>query len=119
MESAFAELDKREAKYTAELNEALQQYAEYKNQATKFDIGELGAARLDIRPDKQRSAQNRIEAFYGSQYDWLTMASSVHDADIKLNDEIDMRAVHEYAYQQRRQTQLQKHISRKPHMQER
>ena len=119
MESAFAELDKREAKYTAELNEALQQYAEYKNQATEFDIGELGAARLDIRPDKQRSAQNRIEAFYGSQYDWLTMASSVHDADIKLNDEIDMRAVHEYAYQQRRQTQLQKHISRKPHMQER
>lgn len=117
MESTLAELDKREAKYTAELNEALQQYAEYKSQATEFDIGELGAARLDIRPEKQRSAQNRLEAFYGSQYDWLTMASSVHDADIKLNDEIDKRAVHEYAYQQRKQTQHQR--IRKPHEQER
>ena len=100
MESALAELDNREAKYTAELNEVLQQYAEYKNQVTEFDIGELGAVRLDIRPEKQRSAQSRIESFYGSQYDWLTMVSSIHDADLKLNDEIDMRAVREYAYQQ-------------------
>ncbi len=107
MESALAELDKREAKFTAELNEALQQYAEYKNQAIEFNIGELGAARLDIRPNKQRSAQNRIESFYGNQYDWLTMASSVHDAEIKLNDEINMRAVREYSYLQRIQVQLQ------------
>ena len=99
MESALAELDKREEKYTAELNEALLQYAEYKKQATEFDSGELGAARLNIRPDKQRSAQSRLEAFYGSQYDWLTMASSVHDADIKLDDEINMRDVREYAHQ--------------------
>ena len=107
MESALAELDKREAKYTAELNEALQQYAEYKKQATEFDIGELDAARLDIRPDKQRSAQNRIESFYGSQYDWLTMASSIHDADIKLDDDIDMRAVRQYEHQQYKSHHIQ------------
>lgn len=106
MESVLAELDKREEKYTAELNEALLQYAEYKKQATEFDSGELGAARLNIRPDKQRSAQSRLEAFYGSQYDWLTMASSVHDADIKLDDEINMRDVREYtAHHQREHTQ--------------
>lgn len=109
MESALAELDKREAKYTAELNEALQQYAEYKNQAKEFDIGELSTAQLDIRPDKQRSAQSRLESFYGNQYDWLTMVSSVHDAEIKLNDEIDMRAVREYAHQQHKQAQQQRH----------
>ena len=108
MESALAELDKREAKYPAELNKALQQYAEYKKQATEFDIGELGAARLDIRPDKQCSAQRRLESFYGCQYDWLTMASSIHDADMKLNDEIDMRVIREYAYQQRGQAQQQR-----------
>ena len=117
MESALAELDKREAKFTAELNEALQQYAEYKNQAIEFDIGKLGAARLDIRPEKQRSAQSRLEAFYGSQYDWLTMASSVHDADMKLDDDIDMRAVREHSYLQRRQEQQQR--SRIPHEHER
>ena len=108
MEYALAELDKREAKYTAELNEALQQYAEYKNHATEFDIGELGAARLDIRPKKQRSAQNRLEKIYGSQYDWLTMVSSIHDADMKLDDEIDMRIVHQYKHQQYRQAQQQR-----------
>ena len=100
MESALTELDKREAKFTAELNETLQQYAEYKKQATEFDIGELDAARLDIRPNKQQSAQSRLESFYGNQYDWLTMASSVHDADIKLDDDIDMQAVRQYEHQQ-------------------
>ena len=108
MESALAELDKREAKFTAELDEALQQYDEYKKQATEFDIGELDAARLDNRPNKQRSAQSRLEAFYGSQYDWLTMASSVHDADIKLNDEINMRAVRQYEHQQYKSHHIQK-----------
>ena len=118
MESALAELDKREAKYTAELNEALQQYSEYKNQAKEFDIGELGAARLDIRPEKQRSAQRRIESFYGDQYDWLAMASSVHDADMKLNDEIDMRAVRQYEHQQSKQ-QSQPQKDRSYHVHER
>ena len=118
MESALAELDKREAKYTAELNEALQQYAEYKKQAAEFDIGELGATRLDIRPDKQRSAQSRLESFYDSQYDWLTMASSVHDADMKLNDDNDARAIREYVHQQRNQP-LQEQRSRGNHTHER
>ena len=117
MESAIAELDKREAKYTTELNEALQQYAEYQKQASEFDIGELGAARMDIRSDKQRAARSRLESFYGGQYDWLTMASSVHDADKKLNDEINMSAVREYTYQQRKQSQQQRVI--RPHKHER
>ena len=115
MESALAELDKREAKYTAELNEALQQYAEYKKQAAEFDIGELGAARLDIRPDKQRSAQNRIESFYGSQYDWLTMASSVHDADMKINDDIEMKEVRLYEHHHNQKAPSQRKRSDRMH----
>ena len=38
---------------------------------------------------------------YGEKYDWLTMVSSKRDADIKLDDDIDMRAVRQYEYQQR------------------
>lgn len=117
MKSALTELDKREEKYTAELNEALQQYAEYKEQAKEFNEGEFGKARLDIRPDKERNALNQISNSYGEHFSRSTFFSSVRDADMKLDDNIDMRAVREYAYQQRRQTQKLK--SRKSHEQER
>ena len=118
MNSALAELDKREEKYTAELNEALQQYAEYKEQSKEFNAGELGKARLDIRSDKERNAINQISNSYGEHFSRSTFFSSVRDADMKINDDIDMRAVREYAYQQRRQAQQQKR-NRKPQEQER
>ena len=117
MKSALTELDKREEKYTAELNEALQQYAEYKEQSKEFNTGEFGKARLDIRPDKERNALNQISNSYGEHFSRSTFFSSVRDADMKLDDEIDMRAVREYVYQQRRQAQKQRNI--KPHEQER
>ena len=106
MKSALTELEKREEKYTTELDEALQQYAEYKEQAKEFKAGELGKARLDIRPDKERNHFSRSTFF-----------SSVRDTDMKLDDDIDMRAVREYAYQQRREAQKQK--SKKSHEQAR
>ena len=118
LESALAELDEREKKYTAELNEVLQQYAEYKEQAKQFNEGEFGKARLDIRPNKERNALNQISNSYGEHFSRSTFFSSVRDADMKLDDDIDMRAVREYAYQQRRQKQQQQ--SRKQtHEQER
>ena len=117
MKSALTELDKREEKYTAELNEALQQYAEYKEQAKEFNEGEFGKARLDIRPDKERNALNQISNSYGEHFSRSTFFSSVRDADMKLDDEIDMRAVREYVYQQRREAQQQR--NRKPHEHER
>ena len=105
------------ARRIAELNEALQQYAEYKEQAKEFNAGEFGKARLDIRPDKERNALNQISNSYGEHFSRSTFFSSVRDADMKLDDNIDMRAVREYAYQQRRQAQKQR--NRKPHEQER
>ncbi len=107
MRSALKELDKREAKYTAELNEALQQYAEHKEQS-----------RLDIRSDKERNALNQILDSYGEHFSRSTFFSSVRDADMKLDDEINMPAVREYVYQQRRQAHQQQR-SRKTHGHER
>ncbi|MEE1263730.1 MobQ family relaxase [Ruminococcus sp.] len=118
MKSALTELDKREEKYNAELNTALQQYAEYKEQAKDFSVGEFGKARLDIRPDKERNALNQISDSYGEHFFRSTFFSSVRDADMKLDDNIDMRAVREYAYQQRRQAHQQQK-NRKPYEQER
>ena len=85
----------------------------------EFNTGEFGKTRLDIRSDKERNALNQISNSYGEHFSRSTFFSSVRDADMKLDDDIDMRAVREYAYQQRKQTQQQKHINRKPHEQER
>lgn len=117
MKSALTELDNREEKYTAELNEALQHYAEYKEQSKEFNAGEFGKTRLDIRPNKERNALNLIANSYGEHFSRSTFFSSVRDADMKLDDEIDIRAVREYVYQQRRQAQQEK--SHKPKSKER
>ena len=117
MKSALTELDRREEKYTAELKEALQQYAGYKEQSKEFNTGEFGKARLDIRPNKERNALNQISSSYGEHFSHSTFFSSVRDTDMKLDDDIDMRAVREYAYKQRRQER--QHRNRKPHEQER
>ena len=102
MESAFAELDDREKKYTAELNEVIKQYGEYKEQSKEFNAGELGKARLDIRPEKEHLIHEQLSDTYGDRFDPLTFISSRSEIDGKLDD-IDMRAVREYAHQQRNQ----------------
>lgn len=118
MKSALTELDKREEKNTAEMNEVLRQYDEYKEQAKEFNTGKFGKARLDIRPDKERNALNQISDSYGEHFSRSTFFSSVHDADMKLDDNIDMRAVRECVYQQRKQAHQQQK-NRKSHEQER
>lgn len=118
LESALAELDEREKKYTAELNEVLQEYAEYKEQAKKFNEGEFGKARLDIRSDKEYTIHEKLYQAYGNKFDPLTLVSSRSEIDGKLDDEINMPAVREFVYQQRKQAH-QQHRSRKHHEQER
>ena len=118
LESALAELDEREKKCTAELNEALQHYAEFKEQAKEFNAGELGKARLDIRSDKEYVIHEQLSKAYGDRFDPLTLVSSRSEIDGKLDDDIDMRAVREYAYQQRKQAH-QHQRSKKSHEQER
>ena len=108
MKSALTELDKREEKYTAELNTALQQYAEYKEQAQEFNAGEFGKARLDIRSDKERNALNQISNSYGEHFSRSTFFSSRSEIDGKLDDEINMPAVREYAHTQRNKSQPQR-----------
>ena len=118
MRSALKELDKREEKYAAELNEALQQYAEYKEQSKEFNTGEFGKARLDIRSDKERNALNQISDSYGEYFSRSTFFSSRSEIDGKLDDEINMPAVRECVYQQRKQAHQQQK-NRKSHEQER
>ena len=46
---------------------ALAAYNELKTQATGFDPDELAMAQLAIRPQKEASAESRVQAAYGGQ----------------------------------------------------
>lgn len=90
----------QESKYSAELEDALKQYAELKAQAADVDAVELMDARLDIRPDRERSAADRVKVAYGDKYDPLMMYDSKRDVANLLMEEAEARSVREFLRKQ-------------------
>ena len=88
MVAALKKLDEQESKYAAELEAALQQYRELEAQAVEFDSEELLNARLQLRPDIDRSTVFRIQTAYDTQYSPVTMAEARRDIS-KMLDEHD------------------------------
>ena len=87
MEANLAKLEQQEQKYTAELNAALAEYNELKTQAADFDPDELAMAQLEIRPQKEASAESKIQAAYGDKYDFWTMIGAKRDVAEMLGEE--------------------------------
>ena len=73
---------------------------------------------MDIRSNKEYAIHEHLSKAYGDKFDPLTLVSSRNEIDGKLDDEINMLAVREYVYQQRRQARQQQK-NRKSHEQER
>lgn len=118
MESALKKLEAQEAKYSAELDAALKEYSELKEQASKFDAGELMEARLSIREEKERSAVTRVQDAYGERYDSLMMFDSKRDVANLLHEEAETRSVRE-RLRQKQQAQTQRQRKPKHYEQER
>ena len=59
MEAGLKKLEAQEQKYSAELDKALDEYAELKTQAADFDPVELYATRQVIRPTQEKTAEER------------------------------------------------------------
>lgn len=94
MEANLAKLEQQEQKYTAELDAALAEYAELKTQASDFDPDELAMAQLEIRPQKEASAESRVQAAYGDKYDFWTMIGAKREV-AELLDEEESRSIRE------------------------
>ena len=107
IEAALKKLAHQEEKYTTELNDALQQYAELKSQAAEFDPDELQDARLAIRPSKERSAVDRVQSAYGNMYDLLVMFDSKRDVADMLHEETEARSIREHLRQKQQAQQKQ------------
>ncbi len=118
MESALKKLEAQEAKYSAELDAALKEYSELKEQASEFDAGELMEARLSIREEKERSAVTRVQDAYGERCDSLIMFDSKRDVANLLHEEVETRSVRE-RLRQKQQTKTQRQRKPKHYEQER
>lgn len=95
MESSLQKLSEQEAKYSAEIDDALKQYANLQEQAMEFDPIELYEARQEIRSDHERDATRRIQDAYGDKYDMLRMYGSKRSVADLLNENAEERSVRE------------------------
>ena len=112
MEGALHKLSEQEEKYSAELDEALKQYAELKEQAADMDVVELMDARLAVREDKERSAVDRVKAAYGEKYDPMMMHDSRWDVANLLHEEVETRSIRERLRQNQQQQKQTKKKNR-------
>ena len=113
LEGALQKLSEQEAKYSAELDEALKQYAELKEQATGMDAAELMDARLAIREEKEHSAVDRVKSACGEKYDPMMMHDSKRDVANLLHEEAEARSIRERLRQRQQQQTQQKRTKKK------
>ena len=113
LEGALQKLSEQEEKYSAELDEALKQYAELTEQAAGMDAAELMDARLAIREEKERSAVDRVKAAYGEKYDPMMMHDSKRDVAKLLHEEAETRSIRERLRQRQQQQAQQKQNKKK------
>ena len=107
VEAALKKLSQQEEKYTAELNDALQQYADLKKQAAEFNPDELQDARFALRPAMERSAVDRVQSAYGNNYDPLMMHDGKQDVAGMLHEETEARSIREHLRQKQQAQQKQ------------
>ena len=119
LEIALKKLDEQEVKYATELEDAMKQYAELNAQVADMDAVELKDARLNIRPDRERSAADRIKAVYGEKYDPVMMHDSKRDVANLLNEETGARSVRNLLRQTQKMQQMQQRREPKRHERER
>ena len=113
MEAGLKKLEAQEQQYSAELDKALDEYAELKAQAADFDSVELYKARQAIREEIERSAVDRIKSAYGDKYDPVMMLFSKRDAAKLLSEEVEEPPVRESMRQKQKKQQVQQKQKKK------
>ena len=68
-EEQIQKAEAAEAKYSDELDKALDEYHELEARAEVLDPDELKTARLSLRADDEKRAVSKIEDAYGNNYD--------------------------------------------------
>ena len=118
MEENLKRLTKQEEKYAAELEDALKQFSELREQAKNVDLAELSEQRIALQGEKIQSATSKIKAADGEKFDPLILLDSKRDVSELLEEKTEVQSVREYLREKQVQTSKRKKISKK-HEQER
>lgn len=113
LEDGLKKLEASEAKYAAELDNALKQYAELQAQAAKFAPLELYEARRTIRPEQERQTAQRVQDAYGEKYDLMMMYDSKRHVANLLHEEAEARSIREHLLQKQQRQAQQKQNKKK------
>ncbi len=76
-----------EAKYSAELDKALDEYHELEARAEALDPDELETARLSLRAEEEKWAVSKIEDAYGNNYDYAAMREAKDRVSVLLGED--------------------------------
>ena len=118
MEENLKRLTKQEEKYAAELEDALKQFSELREQAKNVDSAELLEQRVALQSDKIQAATSKIKAVYGEKFDPLILFDSKRDVSELLEEKTEVQSVREHLQKKQEQTAERKKTSTK-HEQER
>lgn len=108
MEENLKRLTKQEEKYAAELEEALKQFSELKEQAKNVDSAELSEQRIVLQGEKIQSATSKIKTAYGEKFDPLILFDSKRDVSELLGEKTEARSIQEHLKQKQQPEKQQK-----------
>ena len=86
-EAQIQKAEEAEAKYSAELDKALDEYHDLEARAEEFDPEELEAARFSLRPEEEKRAVSMAEDAYGNRYDYTIMREAKNQVASLLGEE--------------------------------
>jgi len=113
LEDGLKKVEASEAKYAAELDDALKQYAELQKEAAEFDPVEVHDARLAVRSEYELRAAQRVQEAYGDKFDRTRMSDSKRSVSNLLGEEAEERSVTE-KLRMLQQKQKQQQQTKKP-----
>jgi len=93
IEASLQRLEQAEGRYNSELDTALAQYRDLRNQASGLDAGELHAARMALRLGKTADAVDQLKTAYGRQYDYSRMQRAERDIAAMLGGEVETPSI--------------------------
>ncbi len=88
IESTLATMEKANSQNSSKLLKLLSQYKVYRERAKSFNPAAFWSARLKLRSAKEKSAQAKLKAAYGNNFNEATFYASIRDTDTANADHL-------------------------------
>ena len=106
MEAGLKKLEAQEQKYSAELDKALDEYAELKAQAADFDPVELYKARQAIRPAQEKAAEQQLKDALQKKPSLIMLLSAKQEVSRLLGEDAEDRQVRQMMIQRQKKQRV-------------